>query len=177
MKQRSTKQPRKKPGRKKRIPRKLPTIWRVPDALWARIEETINEFHPPAETGRPRGDLRRVINGMIYQLRTGCQWNQLPKEFGSDTTVHRWLTTWTESGLLQALWSRLAAECDELGEVYWAWQSADGALGKSRMGGQKTGPNPTDRGKPGTKKACSWMNEEGPWLLSWPVPTSMIISF
>jgi putative transposase len=153
---------RKKPGRKKRIPRKLGTIWRVPDALWARMEVLIEEFHPRAATGRPRGDLRRVIDGIIYQLRTGCQWNQLPKEFGSDTTVHRWFTAWVESGMLEALWARLASECDELGEVYFRWLAADGQLGKSRMGGGKTGPNPTDRGKAGTKKSVLVDQEGGP---------------
>lgn len=153
---------RKKPGRKKRIPRELPTIWRVPDDLWARIEPLIEEFHPKAATGRPRKDMRGVLDALIYQLRTGCQWNALPRCFPSDSTVHEWLSKWAQSGLLVALWSRLASECDELREVDWRWQSVDGAMGKARMGGGKTGPNPTDRRKPGTKKSVLVEAQGGP---------------
>lgn len=153
---------KKRPGRKKRVPRELPTIWEVPDDLWARIEPLIEEFHPRAPTGRPRKDMRGVLNALIYQLRTGCQWNALPRCFPSDSTVHEWLTKWADSGLLLALWSRLTSECDELREVYWKWQSVDGAMGKSRMGGLKTGPNPTDRAKPGTKKSVLVDEKGGP---------------
>lgn len=154
--------PKKKPGRKKRIPKSLPTIWEVPDPLWARIEALIEEFTPPSRVGRRRGDMRSIFNGIIYQLRTGCQWNALPRVFGSDSNIHRWFVAWVESGMFLALWSRLASECDELREVLWQWQSADGAMGKSRMGGQKTGPNPTDRAKPGTKKSVLVDERGGP---------------
>jgi putative transposase len=46
----------------------------------------------------------------------------------------------------------LVSECDELGGVQWQWHAADGMLGKARLGGEKTGRDPTDRGKNGTKK-------------------------
>jgi len=70
----------------------LEIIWEIPDALWERVDQIILEYFPPAWTGRPREDWRQVLNGIIYQFRTGCQWNHLPEEFGDDSTVHRWFT-------------------------------------------------------------------------------------
>lgn len=67
----------------------LATIWEVPDELWDRLKPIILRHFPPARTGRPRTDLRRVVNGIIFRMRSGCQWNQLPREFGDDSTVHR----------------------------------------------------------------------------------------
>lgn len=76
-------------------------------------------------TGRPRGCLRRVLNGIIYCLRTGTQWNRLPREFGSDTTVHDWFQRFAADGVFERLWAVLVDVCDELGGVDWEWQSAD----------------------------------------------------
>jgi putative transposase len=56
----------------------------------------------------------------------------------------------------------LLAECDQLGMVDWQWQAADGSLGKARNGGDRIGPNPTDRGKRGSKKACWSTGQGGP---------------
>jgi putative transposase len=140
----------------------LPTIWRVPDELWERLEPVLLERYPPARTGRPRADLRRVCDGIIYRLRTGCQWNQLPREFGDDSTVHRWFQRFVADGAFEALWARLASECEALGDLDWSWQAADGMMGKARMGGEKRGPNPTDRAKPGTKKSLLVERSGGP---------------
>ena len=66
-----------------------PTIWKVSDNLWEIIKTLLEEFDPPASTGRPRHDRRPIFNAIIHRLRTGCQWNQLPKEFGDDSKIHR----------------------------------------------------------------------------------------
>ena len=121
-----------------RTKRKLPppdTIWEVPDDLWPVIEARLTERYPPAATGRPRADLRRVLDGIIYRMRPGCQWNRLPAEFGSDTTVHRWFQRFVEDGVFEELWAVLVAACDELGGVSWRWQAADTVLNKARFGG------------------------------------------
>ena len=139
-------------GRKKREVKPLPTIWEVGDDLWKTIETVVSELDPPAETGRPRIDSRSALNGIIYQMRSGCQWNHLPEEFGDDSSVHRQLQRWIEKGIFERIWAVLVECCDELRGVSWEWQSADAAMGKARFGGDKIGPNPTDRGKMGSKK-------------------------
>ncbi|MBP8645661.1 MAG: IS5 family transposase, partial [Syntrophobacteraceae bacterium] len=93
----------------------------------------------------------RFLNTILYRIRTGVQWNHLPREFGDDSTVHRWFQRWCKEGIFEKIWVVLLDQCEELGGVDWEWQSVDGRMGKARFGGDKVGKNPTDRGKPGTK--------------------------
>jgi putative transposase len=140
----------------------LPTIWELPDDLWEEVEPIIARFYPLARTGRPRADLRRVIDGIIHRLRSGCQWKRLPECFGSSSTVHGWFQRFAADGLLEEIWAYLVTECQELGGVHWEWQAADGVMGKSRFEGAARGPNPTDRAKMGTKKSVLVEQHGGP---------------
>jgi|EndMetStandDraft_5_1072996.scaffolds.fasta_scaffold109614_2 putative transposase len=121
--------------RAKRPTPKPDTIWAIPDALWPALEDILDEFYPPAATGRPRADFRRVLDGIIYRMRSGVQWNKLPAEFGSDSTVHRWFQRFVADGVFTRLWAVLVEACDELGGVRWEWQSADTVMTKARFGG------------------------------------------
>ena len=143
-------------------PAALDTIWEVPDELWVRFEAILAKRYPPAPTGRPRANLRQVLNGVIFRMRSGCQWNHLPERFGDDSTVHRWFQRWSKDGALEELWAALLSECEELGAVDWRWQAADALMNKSRFTGEHRGPNPTDRAKPGTKKSLIVERSGGP---------------
>ena len=113
----------------------LATIWRVGDELWNIIKPILAELDPPAKTGRPRSGEREALDGIIHQMRSGAQWNQLPEEFGDDSTVHRTMQRWIAKGVWQRIWAVLVGNCQELDGVDWDWQSADGAMGKARFGG------------------------------------------
>jgi putative transposase len=142
--------------------RPLATIWDVSDELWGRIEPIFARRYPPARTGRPRADLRLMLDGIIHRMRSGCQWNQLPERFGPSSTLHGWFQRFVEDGVLEQIWACLVAECEELGAVEWEWQAADGVMGKARFCGDKRGPNPTDRAKSGTKKSVIVERQGGP---------------
>ncbi len=114
---------------------RMPTIWEVDDELWRLIKPIIDADMPRKSTGRPPADRRRVLNCIIHRMRSGCQWNRLPKELGSDRTAHRYFQRWARSGVLRKIWRKLTRACDELGGVDWRWQSADAAMGKARFGG------------------------------------------
>ena len=113
----------------------LPTIWNVSDELWAKIEPILAELDPPRNRGRKRIDQRRALDGILFRMRSGVQWNHLPKEFGDDSSVHRTFQRWVALGVFERIWAVLVAECDALGGVDWEWQSADAAMGKARFGG------------------------------------------
>jgi putative transposase len=113
----------------------LPTIWRVSDELWAKVEPILIRQDPPRRMGRKRIDQRRALNGIIYRLRSGVQWNELPKEFGDDSSVHRTFQRWIRLKVFDAIWATLVTDCEELGGVDWEWQAADAAMGKARFGG------------------------------------------
>lgn len=148
-------------SRKKR----MPTLWEVPDDLWERIKVLLNEYDPPKSTGRDREDARKILDGLIFRFRTGCQWNHIPKVYGDDSTIHRTFQHWVALGLFEKLWALLVTECDELEQVNWEWQAADTMLGKARGGGDAVGPNPTDRAKKGTKRSLLVDSGGGPLAL------------
>ena len=60
-----------KPGLETHKTKPLPTIWNVPDPLWALIEKVLAVYDPPAKTGRKRADERLAFDGVIYRMRTG----------------------------------------------------------------------------------------------------------
>ena len=81
----------------------LPTIWGIPDDLWERIEPVILELDPPKAKGRKRVNQRKMLEGVIFRMRSGCQWNHLPRELGDDSTIHRTFQRWVEGGVLQGI--------------------------------------------------------------------------
>ena len=141
-------------ARRKKPAGPLPTIWRVDDGLWARAEAVLAELDPPARFGPERIDQRRALDGVIYRMRSGVQWNALPAEFGDDSSVHRTFQRWVGRGVVAKLWALLVEGCAELGGVDWRWQSFDCAMGKARHGGIKSDrTQPTGR-SPGRSAGC-----------------------
>ena len=59
---------------------------------------------------------RKVFEGIVYVLRTGCQWKALPKErFGSASSIHSYFLQWLRDGFFLQLWRAGLAEYDEVG--------------------------------------------------------------
>ena len=86
--------------------------------------------------GRPIVPYRKVIDGIIFILRTGCQWKMLPKEYGSGSTCHRRFQEWRESDIFDKLWTRLLQIYDLKKGIKWNWQSLDSISVKSPLGGR-----------------------------------------
>ena len=118
------------------------TIWRIPDDLWLIVRHVL----PPGELRRSRGrpwiDSRRIVDGVLYVLRTGCQWKAVPREYGSGSTVHRRFQCWVEQGVWEAMWRLLLQYYDAAESLEWTWQSADASLHKAPLGGEKNGAQP-----------------------------------
>lgn len=130
--------------------------WEVSDAFWQRVAPLIpargrcpdKQYQRKPGAGRPPKDARLVFEGIVYVLRTGCQWRALPKErFGSASAIHRRFLEWERAGFFEALWEAGLAEYDDVQGIAWRWQSVDGAMMKAPMAQEAVGPNPTDRGK------------------------------
>lgn len=83
--------------------KQIDEAWRIPDALWLRIEPHLPKYRKSRKGGRPRANLRSVMDGIFYVLRTGCQWKALPPEFGSGSTVHAYFQEWTARGVFRQL--------------------------------------------------------------------------
>lgn len=83
----------------------MENIWEISDDLWEKIEPVLLTADPPKATGRKRVDQRLMLNGVVYKLRSGCQWNLLPKELGDDSTIHRAFQRWVRLGVFAQVWA------------------------------------------------------------------------
>ena len=94
------------------------------------------------------------MDAIFFVLRTGCQWNALNATgICSSSSAHRRFQEWTAAGVFVNLWAQGLEEYDELKGLDWEWLSMDGAMTKAPLGGERTGKNPTDRGKLGAKRS------------------------
>ena len=80
--------------KRRKVVKPLDTIWEISDELWALIEPILLDYWPAKHNGRPTADWRRCLNGIIFRMRTGCQWDRLPAQFGPKSTVHDWFQRW-----------------------------------------------------------------------------------
>lgn len=114
----------------------------IPAALWERIDLVIPIYQASRKGGRPRLPMRNVVGGILYVLATGCQWKAMPRQFGSGSAIHAYFQEWVEGGVFEELWEFALIEYDELKGIDWKWQSMDGAMTKSPLGGKKNREKP-----------------------------------
>ena len=96
--------------------------WEVTDEFWKRVEPLVPARQPltgkvyirKAGGGRKPKDARLVFEGIVYVLRTGCQWKALPERFGSASTIHTRVLQWEKAGVFEKLWKAGLAEYDDL---------------------------------------------------------------
>mgnify|MGYP002402643803 CR=1 FL=1 len=127
--------------------------WELSDEAWERVRPLIPERPAHPKGGRPAQSDRQMLSAILYVLRTGIQWNALPRELGASTTVYDRFRLWEEQGVFERIWQAGLQEYDELEGIAWEWQSMDGVMTKAPFGGAATGANPTDRGKRGSKRS------------------------
>ncbi len=122
--------------------------WRLPDALWERLEPLLPPPKPhPLGCHRPRVENRKAMDAIFFVLRTGCQWNAL-NETGlcSSSSAHRRFQEWTAAGVFLAMWKSGLAEYDALKGLDWEWLAMDGVMTKAPLGGEK-GRQESDRSR------------------------------
>lgn len=124
--------------------------YQVSDELWEKIEPLLPK-HPNTHRfggGRPRVPDRQAMDGILFVLRTGCQWNALNATgICSSSTAHQRFQEWVEAGVFLKLWSMGLRKYDELLGIDWSWQSMDGAMTKAPLGGKKNRPEPHGSGQ------------------------------
>jgi putative transposase len=127
--------------------------WEVSDEMWERVRPLIPPAPSHAKGGRRRMEDRKAFEAMVDVLRTGIQWNALPREVGASSTVHDRFQEWERAGFFKAVWQAGLNAYDDLAGIQWEWQAGDGVMTKAPFAGTATGANPTDRGKQGTKRS------------------------
>lgn len=133
----------------KKQPEPLDDDWRIPDTLWERMAILLPPPPPhPLHCHKPPTDYRKAMDAIFFVLRTGVQWKSLSaRGFIPGSTAHDWFQRWLGAGVFHELWKMMLEEYDDSIGIDWSWLSLDGSMVKAPLGGECTGPNPTDRGK------------------------------
>jgi transposase len=127
----------------------------VSDELW----EAIRPLLPPPKPrrfrhpGRKPLDDRKALTGILFVLKTGIPWEDLPVEMGCGCGMTCWrrLHTWQEAGVWFWLHQALLAKLEDADKIDWSRAAADSSFARAFGGVEGSGDNPTDRGRPGIK--------------------------
>jgi len=132
----------------------------ISENIWKIIHIILPEKWKNQKYGRPYFDNRSIIEGIFYVLKSGCHWSLIPRYYGAYQTIHRRYQELVRTDFFKKLWHEGLMILHENGKLQLAHQSLDGCITKAPLGGRKTGKNPTDRSKIGTKR-CVIVDQNG----------------
>lgn len=93
---------------------------------WQKLEPLLPLQKP--QTGRPNNDHRMVVNGILWVLRTGAPWRDLPERYGSWSTVYSRFQRWRKAGIWDRVLRELQAQGDQEGQLDWELHFVDGTI-------------------------------------------------
>jgi transposase len=128
----------------------------VSDELWDLIQPLL----PPPKPrrcrypGRKPLDDRKALTGILFVLKTGIRWEDLPREMGCGCGMTCWrrLAAWQAAGVWFGLHQLLLAKLDDADQLDWSRAAIDSTFARAFGGVEGSGRNPTDRGRPGVKQ-------------------------
>lgn len=104
----------------------IPRRHELTDEQWEKLEPLLPPQKP--HTGRPSKDHRTIVNGILWILKTGAQWEDLPERYCPSKTVSSRLYRWRRAGIWDRVLAELQRQGDTLGEVQWTIHYVDGTV-------------------------------------------------
>jgi transposase len=125
----------------------------LPDELWELIEPRLPKWTPSPKGGQPPVSDRNVLTGILFVLKTGIPWEDLPCEMncGCGMTCWRRLRDWQTDGTWDKIHKVLLDRLRGAGTIAWSRALIDSSFVRAASGGEATGPSLVDRSKPGSK--------------------------
>jgi transposase len=114
--------------------------FRVPRPLWRRIRRLLPKGPPKPKGGRPRADVRAILNGIWYVQWTGCQWKAVHRDwFGvCSSTLHEYFQDWQRRGVFLKIMVMMLRFYARQRGIQWLWQALDSKSCPAPLGGQQT---------------------------------------
>lgn len=105
---------------------------------WCKIAPLLPELKPSPKGGRRFVDNRRVLEGILWVLKTGARWRDLPPQYPSPATCWRRLRDWEEQNVWLNVWRTFIEELDEAGHLEWEETFADGSFAPAKKGARES---------------------------------------
>lgn len=120
----------------------------LPETVWTVIEPILPKHPPNPKGGRPRIPDRQCLIGILFVLRTGAAWNQIPAEMnvGSGPTCWRRFCEWTEADVWRQLHQKLLDKLGSSEEIDWSRAVIDSASVRAVFGGYTPDRTPPTEG-------------------------------
>lgn len=109
-------------------------LTQLTDRQWAAIEHLFPWEPPTRLGGRPKAPPRACLEGILWVLKSGARWKDLPERFPSPSTCWRRHKEWTESGLFRDVWRMLLSTLDRRGRLRWVEAIGDGTFSPAKKG-------------------------------------------
>jgi transposase len=106
----------------------------VTDEQWAKIEPLLPKRKRSKHGGRPPADDRECLEGILWVLRSGARWKDLPDWYPSYPTCWRRLVYWEGEGVLETIWHAFLDELDEQGLINWEQIFVDASFSPAKKG-------------------------------------------
>jgi len=106
----------------------------ITEEQWKKIEPLLPQPKRSAKGGRPPAGNRECFEGILWVLRSGARWKDLPEKFPSPSTCWRRLRDWEERDVWEQAWIALIQELDEQGQLHWMNIFADGTFCPAKKG-------------------------------------------
>jgi transposase len=104
------------------------------DAQWERIAPHLPAHPPSPKGGRPRAPDRGCLEGVLWLLRTGARWQDIPVDLPSGSTCWRRLREWAGEGVLERLQAAVVRELHDRGRVDLSELLADATFVRAKKG-------------------------------------------
>jgi transposase len=134
------------------------------DEQWEKIERLLPRDQ---SRGRPWVENRRVVEGILWVLKTGARWRDLPPAYPSVSTCWRRLRRWEKQGVWLNLWHAFLAELDRQGKLDWSESFLDGSFAPAKKGALASAP------PSGAKARSGWWWSTARvflWEANWSAP-------
>ncbi len=104
------------------------------DSQWFLIADLFP--HPAVGPlgGRPRVEPRPCLEGILWVLKSGARWQDLPERYPSPSTCWRRFQSWTRAGIFREAWSRLLECLDGMKQIHWEELAGDGSFSPAKKG-------------------------------------------
>lgn len=120
---------------------------RLTNDQWELVESIIPPPpQRPDRRGRPWAPARPIFEAVLWVLRSGARWTDLPAEYPPPSTVHRRFQLWVEQGVFARLAEQFAADLFTLGELDLRECFIDGSFVEAKAGGDEVGPTKAGKG-------------------------------